>query len=260
MDGATALKYARSRHTTSDFARSMRQQQIIKAVLEKVFSVDNITSPGKVKELYADFTNVVHTNMTLDEMIGSAQYSYKIKKFSSFQYSVCGAYRWDTTTPGCLLYSPPLDAFGSSVELPAGATPSTISYYAAMKSFADQMVYNGGYLVEDASIRILNGTSTGSGIGKGKSIGSSTAMDFVKMGMRVFDVGNNPDAYAQTTLTVNGTGDYTDTITQMKKIINIPIVTTGAFTPDGPSLTLILGDDYDTISVPAAQKPLFMQY
>ncbi len=36
LDGETALKYARSRHSTSDFDRSRRQQQILGALLEQV--------------------------------------------------------------------------------------------------------------------------------------------------------------------------------------------------------------------------------
>lgn len=219
----------------------MRQQQIVKAVMEKIFSFENVTSPGKIKELYADFSEVVHTNMTLDEIIGSMQYAYKIKKFSSFQYAVCGTYRWDMTVPGCLLYNPPLAAFNASVEIPAEATPANVSAYNVLRDFADQVVYHDGYLVEDATIRILNGVDTGAVAElRGKSIASATAMDFVKMGMKVFDIGNSPTTYAQTTVLINGTGDYTDTINQMKKIIAIPQVTTGVNTPDGPSLTLIL--------------------
>lgn len=261
MDGATALKYARSRHTTSDFARSMRQQQIVKAVMEKIFSFDNITSPGKIKELYNDFSQVVHTNMSLDEIVGSMQYAYKIKKFSSFQYAVCGAYRWETAVPGCLLFNPPLATFGASVEIPAEATPENVSQYHVMRSFAEQMVYNNGYLVEDASIRILNGVDTGTQKTlPSRSIASSTAMDFVKMGMRIFDVGNSETPYTQTTLLVNGTGDYADTIAQMNKIITIPQVASGTYTPDGPSLTLILGNDYMTNTKPDQDKPLFLQY
>ena len=226
LDGATSLKYARSRHTTSDFARSLRQQQIIKAVLEKIFSFDNLTSPARVKALYAEYQSIVHTNMTLDEMIGSVKYVYDIKKFSSFQYAVCGAYRWETTQPGCLLYNPPIAQFGASVELPAEATPTTISSYNALRSFANQVVYNDGYLVEDATIRILNGVSTG--VSKqlpSKSIASVTAMDFVKMGLKVFDVANSEQSYAQTTILVNGTGDYTDTIAQIQKVIKVTQVT-----------------------------------
>jgi anionic cell wall polymer biosynthesis LytR-Cps2A-Psr (LCP) family protein len=38
MDGKTALVYARSRHSTNDFDRSKRQQQVLKAVLSQVRS------------------------------------------------------------------------------------------------------------------------------------------------------------------------------------------------------------------------------
>jgi anionic cell wall polymer biosynthesis LytR-Cps2A-Psr (LCP) family protein len=36
LDGATALKYARSRHTTSDFDRAKRQQKLIIAIKDKM--------------------------------------------------------------------------------------------------------------------------------------------------------------------------------------------------------------------------------
>jgi LCP family protein required for cell wall assembly len=42
MDGATALKYARTRHQTSDFTRMRRQQQIIMALRDRVLSTDAI--------------------------------------------------------------------------------------------------------------------------------------------------------------------------------------------------------------------------
>jgi anionic cell wall polymer biosynthesis LytR-Cps2A-Psr (LCP) family protein len=38
LDGKTALKYARSRHTTSDFARSLRQQELIIAIKDKMLA------------------------------------------------------------------------------------------------------------------------------------------------------------------------------------------------------------------------------
>lgn len=120
----------------------MRQQQIIKSVLSKILTFENIATPGKIKDLYADFESVVHTNMTLDEIIGSMKYAQKIKKFSSFQYAVCSNYRWDLAQPGCLLYYPPLAAFNASVEVPVEASPENLSAYDAMISFANQVVYN----------------------------------------------------------------------------------------------------------------------
>lgn len=57
LDGETALKYARSRKTTSDFDRSFRQQQIVLAVKDKVLNPESkfgylrVLSVMKVVEL-----------------------------------------------------------------------------------------------------------------------------------------------------------------------------------------------------------------
>jgi anionic cell wall polymer biosynthesis LytR-Cps2A-Psr (LCP) family protein len=61
--------YARSRHTTSDFSRSHRQQEIIKAVIKTAIQKENITSVSKIKELYATYTQMVTTNISAKEMI-----------------------------------------------------------------------------------------------------------------------------------------------------------------------------------------------
>lgn len=51
LNGETALKYARSRKTTSDFDRSARQQLIIQAVRDKALSAGVITNPKKLNDL-----------------------------------------------------------------------------------------------------------------------------------------------------------------------------------------------------------------
>lgn len=43
MDGATALKYARTRHGSSDFERMRRQQQVIMALRDAVLNTDAVT-------------------------------------------------------------------------------------------------------------------------------------------------------------------------------------------------------------------------
>jgi anionic cell wall polymer biosynthesis LytR-Cps2A-Psr (LCP) family protein len=40
LNGRDALVYVRSRHSTSDFSRAQRQQQVIKAVIKKLLSTD----------------------------------------------------------------------------------------------------------------------------------------------------------------------------------------------------------------------------
>lgn len=51
LNGETALKYARSRKTTSDFDRSARQQLIIQAVRDKALSLGVVTNPKKLSDL-----------------------------------------------------------------------------------------------------------------------------------------------------------------------------------------------------------------
>jgi len=58
MDGETALKYARSRKSLdngegSDFARSKRQQIVVKAIKDKILSSDVWLHPNKILELLA---------------------------------------------------------------------------------------------------------------------------------------------------------------------------------------------------------------
>ena len=67
MDGDTALKYARSRHSMhngegSDFARARRQQNVITAVTEKVMS-GSLLDPKALMNLF----NVVQDNIQISE-------------------------------------------------------------------------------------------------------------------------------------------------------------------------------------------------
>ena len=71
LDGATALKYARTRHNlkNGDFDRARHQQQVILAVREKIKSPTTLASlAGQAPELLSELSNSVKTNMTLDQM------------------------------------------------------------------------------------------------------------------------------------------------------------------------------------------------
>lgn len=70
LDGATALKYARMRHDDpeGDFGRAKRQQQIIQAVKNRVFSVQTLLNPVALNSLLNTLGNHVKTNVTLPEI------------------------------------------------------------------------------------------------------------------------------------------------------------------------------------------------
>jgi anionic cell wall polymer biosynthesis LytR-Cps2A-Psr (LCP) family protein len=68
MDGSAALKYARSRYTTSDFDRAKRQQVIIKALKEKALSVGIMANPAKLSAIMNIIGDHFRTDMQLWEM------------------------------------------------------------------------------------------------------------------------------------------------------------------------------------------------
>jgi anionic cell wall polymer biosynthesis LytR-Cps2A-Psr (LCP) family protein len=68
MNGETALKYARSRETTSDFDRARRQQELIVAVKQKAFSLGVLANPKKVTDIFSTLGNHIKTSLGLTEI------------------------------------------------------------------------------------------------------------------------------------------------------------------------------------------------
>ncbi|MBI5370036.1 LCP family protein [Candidatus Uhrbacteria bacterium] len=77
MDGSTALKFVRSRHGTngegSDFARSARQQKVLLAVKDKVFSVSTFLNPARLNRILETLQKNIATNMDVPEMLRLAR-------------------------------------------------------------------------------------------------------------------------------------------------------------------------------------------
>jgi len=65
MDGTTALKFMRSRHSATyggDFSRSQRQMAVLKALKEKLISLDAFS---KIDELFPELSSLVTTDLNL---------------------------------------------------------------------------------------------------------------------------------------------------------------------------------------------------
>ncbi len=73
MDGATALKYVRSRHAEgdegTDFARGRRQQDVILALKEKIMNLRPWFHPSVAKKLLAAADTATDTDMTIGEQL-----------------------------------------------------------------------------------------------------------------------------------------------------------------------------------------------
>lgn len=68
LNGETALKYARSRETSSDFDRSSRQQLVIKAIKEKATASGFLTNPKRLIDLFNALGTHLRTDFNLSEI------------------------------------------------------------------------------------------------------------------------------------------------------------------------------------------------
>ncbi|HMT01242.1 MAG TPA: LCP family protein, partial [Candidatus Absconditabacterales bacterium] len=195
LDGETALKYARSRHSTSDFSRSQRQQQIIKAVFDKMTANGALKSVSNIKKIYNEYTKMVKTNVSLSEMIRAAQYAFELKHVFTFGLtSECGYDRPSLMKAGCMLYTPNREEFnGMSVLLQNGGTINKLDFYDYTKNFAFFAARNQDFLIEKAQIKIQNGIdpATKKKYGSSRGVANQVA---VKMKLFGFDMVNGENA------------------------------------------------------------------
>lgn len=138
FDGDKALKYSRSRHTTSDFDRSRRQQLVMQALREKMTSLEVLSSPRQLENIYRTLSDSIQTNISLKDILKMAKIASKIdkKNITSYALDVSCFDALRLCHPGGLIYSPDRELFGGlSVLLPKKASPTVIHTYDTIQLF-----------------------------------------------------------------------------------------------------------------------------
>ncbi|MBN1494255.1 LCP family protein [Candidatus Peregrinibacteria bacterium] len=69
LNGEEALKYVRSRKSTSDYDRSSRQQQVLQAVRVKLKTLDILSDLNKASELFTTIISNLNTNIDFFEAL-----------------------------------------------------------------------------------------------------------------------------------------------------------------------------------------------
>ncbi|MFH0838478.1 MAG: LCP family protein [Patescibacteria group bacterium] len=199
MDGETALKFVRSRKTTSDFDRALRQQLIIDAVQQKAMSKEILTSPGKLKDLYYAVEGNVNTDMGIRELIELASFGKKLDR----SHLVRKVIHDDPGQEGGFLYTPERELYGGQfVLIPFGDNYELIHKYADLVFNQREIFY------EPAKIEILNATRL-SGIAR------NAAYQLVRFGFDVetidnyYGPDNEKDYLAESIIEYN---DYTEDV------------------------------------------------
>ncbi|MDO8659752.1 MAG: LCP family protein [Candidatus Parcubacteria bacterium] len=107
MNGEEALEFVRSRHAKgdegSDFARSKRQEEIIKAIKDKIFSLNFLINPSKLVDLYNVLRSSIDTNIKEDEFDDFLKLASKMKQ-SKIESAVLDYGDDNTNRPGLLFH------------------------------------------------------------------------------------------------------------------------------------------------------------
>jgi polyisoprenyl-teichoic acid--peptidoglycan teichoic acid transferase len=181
MDGNKALIYARSRETSSDFARGERQRAILLALKSKVANVGTFSNPVKISGLLNAFGDNVQTDLS----IKNAQRLYSILK------------KVDDTNIASISLADANAAYvttgninGQSVVLPKAG----LFKYGEIQTYIRSQLKDPYIVKEKAKILVLNGTLL-------PGLATTKATELSSYGYNVFKTGNTPNSgWTQTTL------------------------------------------------------------
>ncbi|MBU1017407.1 LCP family protein [Patescibacteria group bacterium] len=173
MDGEIALKFVRSRKTTSDFDRAARQQQVLMAIQDKALS-SGVLKANTVKKLYQSLKDNVNTDLTIREMIAMASFA---KNFDR-KNMVSKVIHDDPSRDGGFLYTPERKYYnGQFVLVPDGDNMDFLHQY------ADLIFHHQDVLINPVRIEILNAT-------KEAGVARLAASHLNRFGFDIVDVDN----------------------------------------------------------------------
>jgi LCP family protein required for cell wall assembly len=227
FDGKKALMYVRSRHTSSDFARSERQRAVLLALKDKVVTLGTLSNPIKISELISAFGNNVYSDLSLADSVSLAKIFKDIKNTNIKSIGLA-------------------DEGNSFVTTGAVGDQSVVLPKAGMFDFSDIRSYIRGVLAdgyikkENSNIVILNGTEReGLATLKGDTLKS--------YGYNVTKLDNAPTANYDRTVIIdrtNGADKYTKNYLEKRFAVKATTkLPDSAILPGDADFIIILGNN-----------------
>jgi LCP family protein required for cell wall assembly len=238
MDGELALKYARTRHSGSDFDRLRRQQQVIMAVRDKVLRFDLLPELlPRLPELLKTVGDSVQTDLQLDEMLKLVQLASKIDDEHIKTAIIGSSMTVPTTTPN-----------GAKVEIPIRdeirVVVDEIFSTPTQEAAEEETEEREKLAAEGAKIIVHNGSAVG-------NLAAQTSAFLKEHGLQVVEFGNAERFDYPTTIIVDYTGkEYT--IQYLARLLNIPQNNIQPFTGSYSEIDirLIIGADFQLPTAP----------
>jgi LCP family protein required for cell wall assembly len=226
LDGATALKYARSRHSGSDFDRSQRQQQILRAILDEVRRRELLNQVSLLPQLANDLQQNVQTTLPLsdlDTLTSLANLALKLDLSKIEQLSI-------NPNDVTLLAENGSDLYWEPTEV---------------RMLAQRLIAGPDAKLEVARIQVQNGTDVSGLAGRMTS-------RLEQEGFLTLPPGDAPGYYEQTILI-----DYSnkpETLARLRATLGLPEEAIRSASDDnvppvgeGVDLVLVLGADYQQL-------------
>lgn len=222
LDGKTALKFARSRETTTDFDRAGRQQQLIEAIKNKSLSAGVLANPKKI----TDILNIIGDHVSTDLQMWEMEKMVAIIKDIDTSNIVSKVL--DNSADGPLVSS--TSSEGAYILLPKTGN------FKQIQNIAHEIFTDPYLSKENARLEVIN--STGS-TGAAKEV-----QDMLKSyGYNVTQISKSTDAVATSTIIDYSSGKNPFTVEFLKKRFNATVKNQPKKS-DSIDLTLILGKDY----------------
>jgi LCP family protein required for cell wall assembly len=244
LDGPTLLAYARDRHDdakggyTDDYARSLRQQQVIMAIRDEILQAKMLpTLIMKAPAMFQDLSSGIRTNMQLDQVIKLAELAQSINT-SKIKRGLI-----DVTD--VIPASTVLDGLAHSVLIPIpdkirAIRDDVFTTNSAIKPGANS---DQATLLKDEKSRISIQNATGQ-----SGLVTRTAEYFKSQGLNVVELAVAGQTTATSSLIVYTGKPYT--IKYLSSLLHIPeSQITNKFNPDSPvDIEIVLGSNWTNIN------------
>ena len=246
LDGDTALKYARSRHSTSDFDRSLRQQTIIHSLKNKIIENWFLKNTTKIRDLYRVFNKYVDTDISMTQVLALATLAKQDYHIISSNINDSCFYGSQNCEKWWFLYVPERELFwGASILLIEWSQQWNLSDYSAIQPYFNNIFNDTNIFKENIIINVFNWT--------GQNFLASTMADSIKKyGFAIpayNSIWNADEIYETSIIYYNGISENSSTLGALKQLISAPFEQSSfPKISDTPvSIEIVIGNDYQSV-------------
>lgn len=227
FNGAQALRYVRSRETTSDFARADRQRAVLVALKSKIVTLGTLSNPAKISKLINSFGDNVSTDLSLS----NAQRLYSLTKNIGASQTASISLDGNPTS-----YVTTGNVNGQSVVLPKAG----LFKYDDIHTFIRTQLKDPYIIKEHAKVLVLNGTLL-------PNLATNKANELKTYGYNVVGVGNTPSTgWAQTMLVDMSHGQKKYTKHYLEQRVGVTatnVLPDQTIQTNGADFVIIIGND-----------------